>query len=192
LITVADDYDGEVAELQAIAAHDEDAFTRWFARHDIALKRSLRSFAAIVDVEAIVQETAIRVWSHASSITADGRPGFLVRWAATVARNMARTEARRSGRLQFVESPPETPAPVDHPPDPAFTARAQRCFKQLSPKLRLAMERVRDHGGSQSLRDVAAAIGMTHDSIRQNLTRARRALEECLESHGIDVRSYLR
>jgi RNA polymerase sigma factor (sigma-70 family) len=185
---VADDYDDEVAELQAIAGRDEEAFTRWFARHEIALKRSLRSFAAIADIEAIAQDTAIRVWTHASGITPDGRPGFLVRWAATVARNAARTEARRAGRALPHEAPPAAPGM----PDPALKLRIQECRRRLPPTLRLVIDKILEDEGRHSYRELAAALDITFDAIRQNLTRARRALEKCLESRGIDVRGYLR
>lgn len=41
-------------ELPAIVAGDADAFARWVAGAEPALRRALRSFAARVDVEAVV------------------------------------------------------------------------------------------------------------------------------------------
>jgi RNA polymerase sigma factor (sigma-70 family) len=189
---VSDDYPGEVAELQAIAARDPEAFTGWFARHEIVLKRSLRSFASIVDVEAVVQDTAIRVWERASGLAPDGRSGFLVRWAVTVAMNNARNQARRAGRSQPLEAHSPGPSTYDRMPDPALRTRIQTCRERLPSKLRLVMDQLLADGGQQSCRELAVSIGISFDAIRQNLSRARRALEKCLESYRIDVREYLR
>ena len=56
---MAEEYEIEAAELDAIARRDPDPFTRWFARCEIPLKRSIRNFAEVVDVEAVVQDMAI-------------------------------------------------------------------------------------------------------------------------------------
>ena len=39
------------------------------------LKRSLQSFAELVDVELVAQDAAFKVWQHAAAISPDGRPG---------------------------------------------------------------------------------------------------------------------
>jgi RNA polymerase sigma factor (sigma-70 family) len=208
---VADEYAIEVAEWEAIARRDPDAFGRWFARHDIPLKRSLRTFSRDVDVEAIVQDTAIRVWERASTIVPDGRPAFLMRWATTVAKNNARNEVKRA----TCSTPPGSHGDNDPPrvrrqlplaegdhhldttfavvgSDPWLRARILRCLEELSPILRRAIDAVLAEGGQRPYREVAAARGMSHDSLRQNLKRARNALEQCLGLSGIALREYLR
>ena len=116
---MAEDYDVEVAELQAIADGDKEAFCRWFARCEIPLKRSLRSFAQAVDVEAVVQETGLKLWKDPSRITPDGRTGFLLRWGITVARNEARNHVKRTGRqVAFEEHPEVAGATVNMAGDP--------------------------------------------------------------------------
>jgi DNA-directed RNA polymerase specialized sigma24 family protein len=189
-----DAYESEVAELQAIVGRDADAFSRWFARCELALKRSLVSYAPYVDVESVTQDTALRVWQHASSITPDRRAGFLLRWAVTVARNHARNHAKRAGR--------EVPLVVDVTPapraaegtgrlDPLLRERVARCLSRLSRNPRKAIEVRASGGGAQPDRALAAAIGMGFDAFRQNLARGRAALTKCLRKSGIDIAEYL-
>ena len=60
--------------LPAIAAGDADAFARWVAGAEPILRRSLRAFAALVDGEAVVQETLLRAWQAAPRVGRAGRP----------------------------------------------------------------------------------------------------------------------
>ena len=79
----------------AIGAGDLDAFGRWVAGAEPVVRGSLRSFAARVDAEAVVQETLFRVWQVARRFVADDRPNGLVRLALRIARNLALDEMRR-------------------------------------------------------------------------------------------------
>ena len=188
----ADDYQVEVAELGAIVGRDQDAFSKWLARCEIALKRSLSNYAQVVDVESVAQDTALRVWERASTIVPDHRPGFLLRWAITVARNHARNQAKRAGR--------EVPLVVDEMPpapfagfriDPMLRERVARCLARLPGNPRKAVERRLAGAGAQPDRALAAAIGMGFDAFRQNLARGRTALQKCLRKFGVDVREYI-
>lgn len=190
------DYDLEVAEFQAIAGGDVDAFARWLARCEIPLKRALRSFAQVVDVEAVVQETAIKVWEDPSRITPDGRSGFLFRWACTVALNAARNSATRHGNRPDHHAPmPSDDVFEGHErrlPDIFLRVRIQSCLELLQdPQQRAFRARLAD-SGNRSDRELAASIGMTFDAFRQTLTRGRRSLVKCLQSFNIDVMEYLR
>lgn len=190
-----DDYQGEVAELEAIVGRDQDAFSRWLARCEIALKRSLSPYAQAVDVESVTQEAALRVWQHASSIAPDRRPGFLLRWAITVARNHARNQARRAGR-EVPLVPDDIPAPNSAAGgtgrvDPLLRERVARCLSRLSRLPRKAIEVRMSAGGAQPDRALAAAVGMGFDAFRQNLSRGRAALTRCLRKAGIDIAEYI-
>ena len=191
------DYELEVDELRAIAARDATAFTRWFARCEIPLKQSLRSFAELVDVESIAQDAAFKVWTDAARVSPDGRPGFLLRWTKTVALNDARNKVRRSGlRIEHRESLPENDAfaPPVRPSmrDTLFIERVRRCLDRLNPHQQRAFKARLEDGGVRPDRELAAAIGVGFDAFRQNLTRGRKALVECLGSFGIAVTEYLR
>lgn len=82
--------------LSAIVAGDADAFGRWVAGAEPRVRGSLASFAAVVDTEAVVQETLLRIWQVAPRFRPDGRPDGLVRLAVRIARNLAVSEVRRA------------------------------------------------------------------------------------------------
>ena len=191
---MATDYEAEVAELGAIVGRDQDAFSKWLARCEIALKRSLSNYAQVVDVESVTQDTALRVWERASAIEPDQRPGFLLRWAITVARNHARNQVKRAGRevplvagIIPVERSPSGGARID----PLLRERVARCLAQLPSHPRKAIEMRMSDGGAQPDRALAAAIGVRFDAFRQNLARGRAALTRCLRTFGIDVTEYI-
>ena len=61
------------AELPSIIAGDADAFGRWLAGAERPVRESLRSFAAVIDAEAVLQEALLRVWQVAPRFQPDGR-----------------------------------------------------------------------------------------------------------------------
>jgi len=193
---MAEDYDIEVAELEAIARRDREAFSRWFARCEIPLKRSLRSFAQTADVEAIVQETAIKLWQDPSKIRPDGGSGFLLRWARVVARNAARNAAKRpANRLDHHASMPPDDEIVAHvlPMSDLFLrTRIQQCLERLPIRQQRGFRARLDNGGSRKDRELAESIDMSFDVFRQTITRGRKALIKCLRSFNIDVMEYVR
>jgi RNA polymerase sigma factor (sigma-70 family) len=182
----------ERSEHLAIAERDGEVFARWLARCEEALRLSLRAYARDVDVEGIVQEAALRVWQHAPEIRHDGRRECLLRWAVTVARNLARDQLRRLGREARLEDDDDPPDPsTAKPADPLLQQRIRQCRDKLPAKPALALDTRVENGGTVSDRQLAPLAGMTYDAFRQNLTRARRLLENCLRGYGIDVRSLL-
>ena len=58
-----------------------------------------------------MQERRLQLWKDASTITPDGRTGFLLRWGITVARNEARNDVKRAGRQVALEDIPKSQAP---------------------------------------------------------------------------------
>jgi DNA-directed RNA polymerase specialized sigma24 family protein len=189
---VAPDYEGEVAELEAIVGRDQDAFSRWLARCELALKRSLANYAQVVDVESVAQDTALRVWEQAATVTPDHRPGFLLRWAVTVARNHARNQAKRAGReVPFLFDVLPASEGASGRIDTMFRERVARCLAQLPVHPRKAIQVRLADGGAQSDRALASAINMRFDAFRQNLARGRAALTRCLQKFGIDVAEYI-
>ena len=189
------DYGTEVAEHGAIVGRNQDAFKDWFKRCEIPLKRSLQSFAELVDVESVVQDTGFKVWQHASKITPDGRPRFLLRWAKTVALNDARTKIRRSDHRPDRWEPlteEEVDKRISPPPDSFFLERVKRCLERLQPHQQRAFLARLGDGGARRDRELAQSIDMGFDAFRQNLSRGRKALVQCLASFKIDAAEYLR
>jgi RNA polymerase sigma-70 factor (ECF subfamily) len=177
--------------LAGIVAGDADAFARWVAGAEPALRRALRPVAAHVDAEAIVQETLIRVWQTAPRFVPDGQPNGLLRLAVRIAGNLAVSERRRI-RSSAVEDDmlerlleEDVGALTVAAPDPLLRRRIEECRDQLPEKPGQALrERIACAGGEPDER-LAARLGMRLNTFLQNFTRARRLLADCLEAHGL-------
>lgn len=179
--------------LPQIAAGDGAAFGRWLASAEGSLRAGLRGFAAQVDVEAVLQEALLRAWQLAPRLRPDGRPNALLRFAVRAARNLALDEARRAGfrapaneeelarlleGLAAAGGPPEAP-------DPLLRRLIQACREKLARKPRQALEGRLQAAGAEPDAEVAARLGMRTNTFLQNVTRARRALQECLRRAGV-------
>jgi DNA-directed RNA polymerase specialized sigma24 family protein len=188
-----DDLDRHLAE---IAAGDADAFGRFVAGGERRLRESLRSFAALVDVEAVLQESLLRIWQVAPRVQRDGRPDCLLRLAIRTARNLAIDEARRARRTALdpelleralADTERAGALPAD-PPDPAFFSAVQRCHEALPDQPQRALGARLAAGGRDSDAVLATRLGMRVNTFLQNVTRARTLLAECLERRGFAIR----
>jgi RNA polymerase sigma-70 factor (ECF subfamily) len=172
--------------LAAIAAGDADAFAAWVAPAEPALRRSLASFARVVDTEAILQEGLLRVWQVAPRVERDGRPNALLRLANRICRNLAIDAARRARRQ--LPSPEPTPDPITpEPPDPLLRDAIARCREKLPPRPAEALT-LRLAGGGDD-RMLASRAEMTLNTFLKNVGRARKLLGDCLTRAGVDWRS---
>ncbi len=170
--------------LPAIARGDRDAFGRWVAGAEHALRARLRAFAARVDVEAVLQETLLRIWQVAPRVRPDGRPNALFRLAATAARNLAVSQIR--GTAPAADDPPE-PSVEPREPDPLLARLLRACLALLPPQPRRAILARFKAAGGEDDPALAASLGMRPNTFLQNVTRARRLLARCLASKGHPV-----
>jgi RNA polymerase sigma-70 factor (ECF subfamily) len=177
------DLDGYLA---MIVAGDTRAFGSWMTGAEGRVRDSLRSFATVVDVEAVLQETLLRVWQVAPRFVADDRPNGLLRLAIRIGRNLAISEVRRTRArpaepddLEAALAAAEQPV---SPPDPMLRSAIADCREKLPPKPRQALE-ARLAGGADD--DLAEGLGMKLNTFLQNFTRARQLLADCLGKHGI-------
>lgn len=170
--------------LPGIVAGDPSAFARWVAGAEPALRAGLRSFAATVDVEAVLQEALLRAWQVAPRVVDDGRPNTLFRMAVRIARNLALSEAR--ARRPRDDDPPEIPV-EPREPDPLLARLVRACLEQLPPQPRAAfLARLRPHAGADD-GALASGVRMRLNTFLQNVGRARRLLARCLASRGVDL-----
>lgn len=181
--------------LDAIIAGDTHAFGSWLARAEAPVRDSLRSFAAAVDVESVLQEALLRVWQVAPRFERDGRPNGLVRLAVRIARNLAVSEVRRT-RARPVEADEiesvlaESEAPRREP-DPMLRTAIVECRDKLPNKPRQALDaRLASEGGHDDTQ-LAQSVGMRLNTFLQNFTRARQLLADCLKRRGIVVEQEL-
>jgi RNA polymerase sigma-70 factor (ECF subfamily) len=161
------------------------------------LRLGLRSFAASVDTEAILQETFLRVWQLAPRFEPDGRPNGLVRLAARIARNLAISE-RRHLRADPTEPDALDQTSTDEMPlgprasgDPFLRQAIADCRRELPAKPAQALAARLDAGGTVPDEMLAARQSMRVNTFLQNFTRARRLLADCLRRRGIDLESEL-
>ncbi len=183
--------------LPAIAAADPRAFGAWLGPAEPSLRQGLRSFAEVVDVEAVLQEALLRTWQVAPRLEPDGRPNALLRLAQRIATHLAISETRRTRRGTPVDpavlAARADPALVVEPglPDPLLRAQIERCREKLPERPRQALsERLAAEGGAPDA-TLAERLGMTKNTFLQNITRARKLLADCLRAAGIDLRAEL-
>ena len=174
-----------------IALGDVDAFGAWVARAEPPLRESLRSFAAVVDTEAVLQEALLRVWQVAPRLVSDGRPNTLLRFGVRVARNLALSERRRArsapAEPEALERHEER-EPEDVPaPDPLLRARIAECHERLPRQPARALAARLESGGREPDETLAQALAMKTNTFVQNVTRARRLMAECLDRHGVSL-----
>jgi RNA polymerase sigma-70 factor (ECF subfamily) len=180
--------------LADIAAGDPDAFERWVAGAEPRVRDSLSSFAAAVDAEGVVQEALLRVWQVAPRFRPDGRPNGLLRLAVRAARNLAVSDLRARGRnvpeddaglARLVDA--LAAAELPEWPDPLLRRLIEACREKLAGRPRAALEARLLAGGTEPDSALAARLRMRLNTFLQNVTRARKALAECLKRGGVDV-----
>jgi len=182
------------AHLPAIVAGDQDAFAAWLAGGERRVRLSLRTFAARVDTEAVLQETLLRVWQVASRFQPDGRPDSLLRLAIRIGRNLAVSELRRArldpvtlDELEKAATAIETAPPPDRVGDPFLRQAIVECHGRLPAKPGRALAARLQSAGSERDPILAERVGMKPNTFLQNITRARRLIAECLRRRGIDL-----
>ena len=167
----------------------------WLRLVDIPLRKSLRSFARQVDVEAVLQEGLLKMWVLAPRV-APGLKGdnASLRYAHVLIRRLALAEAGRSGRT--VELDPDkhgaelTIEPVA-PADEGLRQAIMTCLGKLPSRPGQALGRRLAGDGSEPDREVALGLGMKLNTFYKNIGRARELLARCLESHGVRIAEYL-
>ncbi len=168
--------------------NDEAGFTEWLRLVELPLRRSLARFARVVDVEAVVQETLLRMLIVARDpereLTGDNAS---LRFAIGVARNVAHEEIRKLGHEDLVDPADLEQVEVDPEPpsDHALRRAILACIERLPSRPRSALRQRLLMGHESPDREIAASLRMRLNTFFQNITRARRLLAECLAGRGI-------
>jgi DNA-directed RNA polymerase specialized sigma24 family protein len=180
--------------LADIRSGDPSAFARWMAGAEPTMRDSLRSFAAVVDVEAVLQEALLRTWQIAPRVELDGKTNSLLRVGIRIARNLAVSERRRARSAPSDDDaidraragdPDGTTLPVV--PDPHLRQAISKCANALPAQPARALHARIESAGRQDDDTLAAEVGMRKNTFLQNFTRARKLVADCLKRHGIDI-----
>ena len=175
--------------LPAIVSGNTLAFGLWMARAEPRVRGSLRSFAQVIDVEAVLQETLLRVWQVAPRMVADGRPDGLLRMAIRIGRNLAISEVRRTRAAPTVPTDDDdlAAAPPVAAPDPMLRKAIVECRDLLPGKPREALDARLHSAGGVDDDTLATTLRMRLNTFLQNVTRARQLLAECLRKRGVAI-----
>ncbi|MDB4953365.1 MAG: hypothetical protein JWO36_934 [Myxococcales bacterium] len=174
--------------LFAIVSGDADAFGQWMAGTEPIVRETLRSFAAVVDVEAVLQEALLRVWQVAPKFVPDGKPNGLLRLGIRIARNLAVSEVRRTKAQPTEADDLEAAVLVEvNAPDPLLRRAITDCRDKLPAKPRQVLDARLASAGGRDDTDLATSVGMRLNTFLQNFTRARQLLADCLRKRGIVV-----
>ena len=177
--------------LAGIIAGDTRAFGAWLTAAEPRVRDSLRSFARVIDVEAVLQETLLRVWQIAPRFVPDGRSNSLLRLAIRTGRNLAVSEVRRTRATPVdgddLELALAAAVAAVSPPDPMLRRAIGACRDKLPDRPRQALEARLSSGGGQADEELAARLGMRINTFLQNVTRARQLLADCLARRGVTV-----
>lgn len=187
----------ELDELWAKArTGDRKAFGDWAGRVERPVRRSLWRFARAIDAETVVQETLQRMWAFARDAEREleGEDASL-KFAHRMAYNLARNMARKHGKLKFF--PPDELEPnapddyVEPQPDPFLMQHIKDCIAALSDKLRAVLGARLARAGEPDAA-LAERLKMTKNTFLQNIVRARKAVDECLQRKGVHEHEALR
>jgi len=175
--------------LAAIVGGETRAFGRWMTGAEARVRDSLQSFAQVIDVEAVLQETLLRTWQVAPRFTSDGRPNGLLRMAIRIARNLAVSEVRRTRATPTDGDDLEAALAGAEPttPDPMLRRAIADCRDKLPGKPRQALDARLASAGAQDDGDLASALHMTLNTFLQNFTRARQLIADCLGKRGVAI-----
>jgi RNA polymerase sigma factor (sigma-70 family) len=159
---------------------DAQAFGSLVARHqDLVFGVALGRCGDPALAEDIAQEAFVTAWRDLDRLRDADRVGS---WVAGIARNLAANATRVAARRAeaVLPAPADQPSPEDAALDREDRALLQRSLAEVPAPLREAL--VLFYLEGQSIAQVAAALGIREDLVKQRLTRGRRALRETIET----------
>lgn len=163
--------------MQAIQAGDSRAFDRAVRQHIKPLSHyAFRMLGNSKDTEDIVQETLLRLWTHADSWTA-GKAGVST-WLHRIAHNLCIDYLRKDKSRLSTELSDE----LESGDNPASVPEQEHRLKALREALDSLPERQRSaiilsHYQGFSNREIADVMDVSVDALESILARARRSLK---------------
>lgn len=173
--------------IRLIAAHDRNAMSDLFTRHNVRVYRFLlRAVGDAAAAEDLLNEVFIDIWRHASQFEARSKVST---WILAIARFKAAALRRRRACDQLDEDAIESIE--DRRDDPEITAQKQsfsvairECLKLLSPPHRTILDLIYYH--ELSIAEVARIVDVPENTAKTRAHYARKCLAQLLAQRGID------
>src|SRR3954468_5176627 len=177
----ADSSDSELVK-QSLAGN-RDAFGWIVARYQSLLcSLAYSATGSLNQSEDLAQETFITAWKQLAELR---EPEKLRSWLCRISRNLTYDALRRQGREpihkaesleEIQESPAPEPLPSDHTISREEEAILWRSIERIPVSYRQPLVLYyREH---QSVENVAAALDLSEDAVKQRLSRGRKLLHE--------------
>jgi RNA polymerase sigma factor (sigma-70 family) len=164
-------------------AGNRDAFGRIVARYQSLLcSLAYSATGSLSRSEDLAQETFVTAWKQLADLR---EPEKLRSWLCRISRNLTYDAVRREGREPIHKAEPleeihESPAPEPLPSDYTVSQEEQailwRSIERIPEIYREPLVLYyREH---QSVQNVAAALDLSEDAVKQRLSRGRKLLHE--------------
>ena len=168
------------------AAGDRDAFTLLVERYQsLICAIAYNATGNLALSEDLSQEIFVTAWKHLADLH---EPARFRPWLCGIARNLINNSLRAQRRHPTASLDANPEDPIDPPsqnPDPAATAISHEEESLLWRSLERIPEAYREplilfYRQQQSLEQVAAALELSEDAVKQRLSRGRKLLQENL------------
>jgi RNA polymerase sigma-70 factor (ECF subfamily) len=152
-----------------------------FVRYENSIRAFVRSLQpSLSDADDVMQETFLTVSRKASTF----EPGTnFVAWACGIARLKVLENFRQRKRANVLSEAAIIALAEDAPSPQSIHERERAlegCLEELTPKMRDLLWR--RYSRRQSSTEMASAAGMTSTAVRVALTKARKALRDCINT----------
>jgi RNA polymerase sigma factor (sigma-70 family) len=175
-VTTTDEMTTDVELVERCRRRDADAFGALVTRHQqlvfgVALARCQDRALA----EDVAQEAFVAAWRDLDRLRDGSRIGS---WVAGIARNLAANAVRTAARREraIAEPSPDVPTPEDAALEREDRELLHRALAEIPETHRETL--VLFYLQGQSIAEIASALEINEDLVKQRLSRARRAVRE--------------
>ncbi len=169
----------DAALVQRARCGDRGAFDALYARYAPAVHGVLVASAPASDVDDLMQDVFLSAWRSIRGLCSDDHVGG---WLVAIARNRARRfYVRRRETVTLTVEAEAAPARAARTADGREILETLRDLPEAYRET-LAMRLAEGLSGPE----IAAATGLTHGSVRVNLTRGMKLLRELLRERGFE------
>jgi RNA polymerase sigma factor (sigma-70 family) len=166
---------------------DQDAFRQIVERHqNLVCALAFSACSNVAKSEDLTQETFLVAWQRLRELQ---EPGNLKAWLCGIVRNLARNAERKRAPRQFHSDGIDGASfdAIDNSSPPHEVAAAREEAAIVEQALATIPENYREplvlfYREDQSVQNVADAMGLSPDAVRQRLTRGRSMLRDQVEA----------